>query len=82
VPAPGYQFSVLAFDEMPKKPADLSWNIFCLVLGLVTFAIFSFALWFDLSYHPAAVIAQTARAVKASQSRNAPQPLNQLLSEK
>jgi hypothetical protein len=67
---------------MPKKPADLSWNIFCLVLGLVTFAVFSFALWFDLSYHPTAVIAQTVRAVKASQSGPAPKPLKQLLDGK
>jgi hypothetical protein len=55
----------MEFDELPKKPADLSWNIFCLVLGLVTVAVFGFALWFDHSYHPMAVIkdTQTVRAV-------------------
>jgi hypothetical protein len=63
VPTPGYQSSVMAFDEVPKKPADLSWNIFCLVLGLVTVAVFGFALWFDLSYHLMTVIARTARAM-------------------
>ena len=59
MPAPGYQSSVMAFDEVPKKPADLSWNIFCLVLGLVTVAVFGFALWFD----PMTVNARTARAM-------------------
>ena len=53
----------MAFDEVPKKPADLSWNVFCLVLGLVTVAVFGFALWFDLSYHLMTVIARTARAM-------------------
>jgi hypothetical protein len=67
---------------MPKKPADLSWNVFCVLLGLVTVAVFGFALWFDLSSHPTAVIAQAVRAVKASQSGPAPKPPKQLLSEK
>ena len=34
MPTPSYQPSVMEFDELPKKPADLSWNIFCLVFGL------------------------------------------------
>ena len=82
MPTPGYQSSALAFDGMPKKPADLSWNVFCVLLGLVTVAVFGFALWFDLSYHPTAVIAQAVRAVKASKSGPAPKPPKQLLSEK
>jgi hypothetical protein len=70
VPTPSYQPSVMEFDELPKKPADLSWNIFCLVFGLVTVAVFGFALSCDLGYHPMAVIenTQTVTAIRASQS--------------
>ena len=70
MPTPSYQPSVMEFDELPKKPADLSWNIFCLVFGLVTVAVFGFALSCDLGYHPMAVIenTQTVTAIKASQS--------------
>jgi hypothetical protein len=65
-----YQSSVVGFDELPKKPAALGWNIFCLVFGLVTLAIFGFALSYDLGYHPTAVIVstQTMRAVENSLS--------------
>jgi hypothetical protein len=70
VPTPSYQPSVMEFDELSKKPADLSWNIFCLVFGLVTVAVFGFALSCDLGYHPMAVIenTQTVTAIRASLS--------------
>ena len=70
MPTPSYQPSVMEFDELSKKPADLSWNIFCLVFGLVTVAVFGFALSCDLGYHPMAVIesTQTVTAIRASQS--------------
>jgi hypothetical protein len=60
----------MGFDELPKKPAALGWNIFCLVFGLVTVAVFGFALSYDLGYHPTAVIlsTQTMRAVETSLS--------------
>jgi hypothetical protein len=65
-----YQSSVMEFDELPKKPAALGWNIFCLVFGLLTVAVFGFALSYDLGYHPMAGIVgtQTMRAVEASLS--------------
>ena len=78
MPTPSYQPSVMEFDELPNKPADLGWNIFCLVFGLLTVAVFGFALSHDLGYHPMAVIAgtQTMRAVEASLSGdNLMQPL-------
>jgi hypothetical protein len=63
-----YEPSLMGFDDLPKKPAALGWNIFCLVFGLLTVAVFGFALSHDLGYHPMAVIAgtQTMRAVEAS----------------
>ena len=73
-----YQSSVMGFDEMPKKPAALGWNIFCLVFGLLTVAVFGFALSYDLGYHPMAVVVgtQTMKAVEASLSGdNLKQPL-------
>jgi hypothetical protein len=73
-----YQSSAMGFDQLPKKPAALGWKIFCLIFGLVTVAVFGFALSYDLGYHPMAVIVgtQTMKAVEASLSGDNPkQPL-------